>query len=120
MDNKFFWESVGDVVSQVYEVEADDWDDAKRKAFPDMAEGDRLAECPPDAIKEYDGMPDYHYIDEGLCINYARLERGVWANLGDGNGEYWEDRAWTFSDDIDDVMSGDGRPFTDWRAAEED
>ena len=37
---KFYHESVGECVNQVYEINADTWEDAKKKAFNDMAVGD--------------------------------------------------------------------------------
>lgn len=116
-NTKFYWMEVGECITQVYEIVANDWEDAKRNAFPKMDKGDILAECPAEAIKQYDKWPDYCYIDEDLCINYAKLERGTWANLG--NGEYWEDRAWNFSDSPDDFIGGDGLPFRDWRTEED-
>lgn len=117
---KFYWESVGECITQVCEIEAVDWEDAKRKAFPDMSEGDRLAECPPEAVKEYGNYQGYYYIDKDLCSNYAKLERGTWVNLGKGKGEYWEDRAWWFSDADEDFWGGDGLPFDDWRIEEDE
>lgn len=88
----FYYESIGEVVDQVYKVKARSWEEAKQKAFSRMAEGDILVECPPEAVKTDDRWPEYHYIDESLCTNYARLERGTWINR-DGGSEYWEDHA---------------------------
>lgn len=114
----FCWESVGEVVSQVCEVDANGWEDAKLKAFSNMKKGDILAECPPKAIKE-DGYPGYNYIDENMCTNYARLERGTWVNRDDGS-EYWEHHAWYFSDTPYDFLDWDGTMFTDWKTGEEE
>lgn len=115
---KFYWESVGECITQVYEVEAADWEDAKRKAFFKMDDGDILVECPPKAVKEYGSYQGYYYIDKDLCIKQAKLERGTWACLG--KGEYWEDRVWWFSDADEDFWGGDGLPFEDWRTEDEE
>jgi hypothetical protein len=45
--NRYYWESVGECVNQVYAIEADNWEAAKKIAFADMKAGDILAECPP-------------------------------------------------------------------------
>jgi len=113
----FYWESVGEVVSQVYKIEADNWEDAKKKAFDDMAEGDILAECPASAV-----MPngDYAYIDENQCVNFAKLSKGIWANSVPSGSEYWEDRVWVFSDDSETFLNGNYESFADWKQDDED
>ena len=69
---KYYHQSVGKVVSQTYDVDAENWEDAKRAAIADMKPGDHLAECEPDAIEE-DGYPEYHRIDPDKC---TRLRAG--------------------------------------------
>lgn len=108
----FYYENVGEVVSQVYKVEAASWEEAKKKAFPEMSKGDILAECPCKAIKGYDSWPDYHYIDDSLCANYSYLECGTWINCG-AESEYWENCAWFFSDVPDEFFNSDGTKFVD-------
>lgn len=113
--NKFYHVSVGECVSQVYEIEnVKNWDEAKKVAFADMDNGDFLAECPPEAVKEEANYPDYHFIDEDMCVNYAQLCKGVWATREPSGEEYWEDYAWYFTDTPDTYLSKDGSEFTDW------
>ena len=112
MANKFYYESVGECVSQVYEIEgAKDWDDAKRLAFDDMAEGDHIVECSSSSII-YDG--DYASIDTDKCENYATLQKGTWANRTKTNEEYWESRAWWFDDNPDTFYNGNFKEFDAW------
>ena len=111
--------SVGECVCQVYRIDADNWDEAKKVAFPDVREGDVLAECPPEAVRQYEDWPEYHYIDENLCTEYATLHRGTWANTPSGR-EYWEERAWYFSDKPETYLNGKGEEFTDWATDEDD
>ena len=73
----------GECVNQVYEINADTWEDAKKKAFNDMAVGDYIAMCDENAVKECDNWRDYHYIDEEMCEKYARLGKGCWATYLD-------------------------------------
>ena len=114
--SKYYWESAGEVVSQIYEIEASNWNDAKIIAYKDMAVGDIIAECEPSAIV-HDG--DYaHIIGEYVCDNYARLGKGTWANRPDGT-EYWEARAYYFSDDLDNYFDSEGNDFDDWERDEE-
>lgn len=108
----FFYASIGEVVDQVYEVKAGSWEEAKQKAFPRMAEGDLLVECPPEVVKTDDRWPEHHYIEENECIKYAHLRRGTWANCG--ITEYWEDRAWYFTDMPENYMDANGADFMDW------
>lgn len=117
--NKFYWESVGEVVNQVYEIEAADWDAAKKAAFADMKEGDRLAECPPSGRKTDEKYPEYAYIDESACENYATLQKGTWATRQPSGAEYWESRAWYFSDADDVFLNGNGEEFTAWETDED-
>jgi hypothetical protein len=105
--------SVGECVNQVYKVDAKSWEEAKNVAFADMREGDVLAECPPEAVKQYDDYSEYHYIDENLCTEYATLHRGTWANTPSGR-EYWEESAWYFDDAPETFLNGKGEEFTDW------
>ena len=116
----FYWESIGEVVSQVYEIKADNWEDAKRKAFDDMAEGDVLAECPASAVVNNSQFTDYNSIDENQCINFARLGKGIWAASEPSGSEYWEDRVWFFSDDDETYLNGSYKEFTDWKQDDED
>lgn len=112
MANKFYWESVGECVSQVYEIkDAKDWDDAKRLAFDEMAEGDHIAECSEDAII-YSG--DYAKISEDKCESYATLQKGTWANTTKTNEEYWEEYAWWFDDNPETFYNGNFQSFTEW------
>lgn len=105
--------SVGECVCQVYRIDAESWEEAKRVAFPDMNEGDVLTECPPEAVKQDGDYPEYHYIDESLCSAYAELRKGTWANLPNGR-EYWESRAWYFTDSPETFLNNRGEEFTDW------
>ena len=110
---KYYREDVGECVSQVYEIDASSWEEAKRVAFDDMAEGDILAECDADNdCVIYDD--DYAYIDRDKCTRYAKLNRGVWAN-NSNNKEYWEPRAWYFDDKPEEVLDYSGNPFNSWR-----
>lgn len=111
---KFYRESVGECVSQVYEIEANSWEEAKKVAFEDMKEGDILAECPSNAVKQNETYPEYHEIDKSLCENYATLQKGTWANTPSGE-EYWEDRVWYFSDEPEIFLNSQGEEFTDWK-----
>jgi hypothetical protein len=107
---KYYHESVGECVSQVYELDAKSWEEAKREAFDDMEIGDILAECQNNAIV-YDG--DYASIDPDKCTKYAKLERGTWAEYPSGV-EYWEPRAWYFSDEPDTYYNGNFEEFDEW------
>ncbi len=109
---KYYRLSVGDCVNQVYGVDAQTWDEAKKAAFADMAEGDYIVECDPDAIFKNDQYPDYYDIDFDQCVNVAKLCRGTWATKN--GGEYWENRAWYFDDAPDVYLDGQGNKFTDW------
>lgn len=109
---KFYYESVGECVSQVYEVEASSWDEAKRVAIPMMSDGDYLAECEPEAVKE-DG--EYSHIDADECSEYAKLSRGAWANNTSTGAEYWEEDVLTFDDAPEDYRDDDGSEFMDWQ-----
>lgn len=113
MATRFYRESVGECVSQVYDVEASTWEEAKKIAFSEMSEGDILAECMPDAVKE-DGYPEYHTINMKKCKNYAKLERGIWGNRLPSGEEYWESNAWYFSDDSDTYLNANGEEFEAW------
>lgn len=114
---KFYHESVGECVNQVYEIGANTWEEAKKVAFDDMAVGDYIAMCDSDAVKEYDNWPDYHYIEVDMCKAYARLENGCWSTRLDSNDEYWEDRVFTFSDEPDTYLDRSGNEFDNWKCA---
>ena len=116
--NKFYHLSVGECVNQVYEIAANTWEEAKEVAFDDMKEGDVLVECPPEAVKENEQHPDYTDIDENLCVNYAGLKKGTWAQTPSGK-EYWEGRAWYFTDESETFLNGEGKEFTEWAEDEE-
>lgn len=80
-----------------------------------MSIGDRLAEV-EDGIKAvltYDNYPEYRYLDEAACTQIATLDKGTWAEDGEG-GEYWEDRAWYFDDETV-YYDDDFEEFMDWR-----
>lgn len=114
---KFYHESVGECVNQVYEIEAKTWEEAKKIIFDDMAVGDYIAMCDGSAVKEYDNWPGYHHIEENMCEKYARLEKGCWANYAESNIEYWEDRVYIFSDDSDTYLDANGDEFDNWKRA---
>jgi len=113
-ENKFYRESVGECVCQVYEIEADNWGEAKKIAFEEMKEGDRLAECPSSAIKTDEDYPDYHYIDKDACTEYTVLCKGTWATKEPSGAEYWESDAWFFDDAPETYFNSSGEEFTDW------
>lgn len=113
---RYYYQSIGECVSQVYELDATDWDAAKKEAFFEMSIGDRLAEV-EDGIKAvltYDNYPDYRYLDEAACAQIATLGKGTWAEDGEC-GEYWEDRAWYFDDEPETYYDDDFTEFMDWR-----
>ena len=116
---RYYRQSVGEVVSQVYEVEANSWVEAKKAAFDDMKVGDILAECPPSAVKSESDYPEYRYIDKDQCTEYAELRKGTWAQTPNGK-EYWEPRAWFFSDAPETFLNGDGEEFAEWEQDDED
>lgn len=90
--NKYFYESVGECVSQVYEIVASDWEEAKRKAFVNMETGDILAEGPASAVKEDSAYHDYSYIECEECEQYITLKQGMWENDDfDETAYYWSD-----------------------------
>jgi len=115
----YYYQSIGECISQVYKVEANSWDEAKKVAFADMDEGDILAECPTDAVKEDENYPEYHYIDEDMCTNYTKLCKGTWVTTESGS-EYWESRAWYFDDATEIYLNGKGEEFTNWKKDNED
>lgn len=98
MKNKFYWESVGEVVSQVYAIDAKSWEEAKEKAFPKMKPDDRLAEGPSEMVEKNAQWPDYHYIDEQKAAKIATLKKGAWLDDGNG-GEYWDENVFYWSDE---------------------
>jgi hypothetical protein len=107
---KYYHESIGKVVNQVYEIEANSFEEAKMAAFADMKEGDGIAECPASAVIK-DG--DYASIDREKCERYATLKKGTWATTEEGS-EYWESRAWYFSDNEEACYNSGGEEFDDW------
>ena len=109
----YYWMSIGECVCQVYRIDAESWEEAKKIAFAEMREGDVLAECPPEAVIPDADYPEYHYIDEKACAKYAELHRGTWATTPNGR-EYWESRAWYFSDEPEAFLNEKGEEFTDW------
>jgi len=115
IEMKYFYESIGECVNQVYPLKAKNWDDAKKEAFFEMSRGDRLAEVEEgiEAVLTYDNYPDYRYLDEATCTRIARLDKGTWAE--DGDGEYWEDSAWYFDDEPETYYDDDFTEFMDWR-----
>ena len=118
MKNKFYYESVGECVSQVYEIEnVKTWDEAKKAAFDEMKEGDRLAECPANAIEYYG---DYADINKSKCENYATLQKGTWAERLPSGEEYREDDAWFFDDCPNEFYNGNFGEFDAWEEDRED
>jgi hypothetical protein len=114
-ENKYYYESVGECVSQVYEIEgAKEGDGAKKIAFRDMKKGDIIAECPPSAIQEDSQYPEYHSIDKAECANYATLCKGTWARREPSGEEYWEDDVWFYSDADENYLDSKGNEFEDW------
>ena len=95
---KYYVESIGEVVNQVYAIEAESWEEAKEKAFPQMEPGDRLAEGSSEMVKEYAQFPEYHYIDDQKAAKIATLEKGAWLDDGVGN-EYWDENIFYWDDD---------------------
>lgn len=114
MKNKFYYEKVGECVSQVYELDATNWDDAKKEALEHIDVGDRIAECKPSAVKTIEEHPYYHYIAKNECENYATLQRGTWATREPSGEEYWEDYAYWYDDADETFFNGDGSEFTEW------
>lgn len=112
--SKFYYMSVGECVSQVYEIDAQDWDSAKKVAFDFMDENDYIVECEPSAVIKNEQFSEYRDIDFDKCINSARLCKGVWATRQPSGKEYWEPRAWYFDDASDTYLNGDGAKFTEW------
>jgi hypothetical protein len=111
--SKYYYQSVGEVVSQTYDVAAETWDDAKRAAIGEMKPGDHLAECGPEAIEE-DGYPEYHRINPDKCAEYATLMNGTWATNKAGE-EYWEENVYYFDDAPEEYLDASGRPFEAWQ-----
>jgi len=111
---KYYRISVGEVVNQVYEVNAKDWDDAKKVAIDSMDIGDILVECPPEAVFINGNYPDYRDIEKKMCSEYAILEKGTWAQREPSGEEYWEERVLYFNDAPDDFINGNGEEFYDW------
>lgn len=116
---KYYYESVGEVVNQVYEIKATSWEEAKKVAFKDMEEGDNIAECPPSAVKEYNKFPEFHYIDKEQCTEYATLCKGTWALKPSGE-EYYEDEALYFDDDTENFYNNNFEKFEDWKQDEDE
>ena len=118
---KYYYESIGECVNQVYPLKAKNWDDAKKEAFFEMSRGDRLAEVEEgiEAVLTYDNYPDYRYLDEAACAQIASLDKGTWAEDGEW-GEYWEDRAWYFDDAPETYYDDDFTEFMDWRNNQKD
>ncbi len=114
MKNKFYYESVGECVSQVYKMEARTWEEAKIEALKNIDVGDHIAECKPSAVKRIEEYPEYHYIDENECESYATLQKGTWATREASREEYWEESAFWFDDDDETFLNRDGSEFTDW------
>lgn len=109
---KYYYESIGECVNQVYQLKAKNWEDAKEEAFFEMSRGDRLAEVEEgiEAVVRYDNYPAYQHLDVTACTRIATLARGTWVRNGEGR-EYWEDRAWYFDDDPDTYYDGDFKEF---------
>lgn len=108
----FYFESVGECVSQVYEVAANSWEEAKKIAWNLMAEGDILAECDEDAIED-DFNGEYHRINKDMATNCAELIKGAWVtNPDDPDGpDNWLDDVWYWSDDPEELLSSKGEPY---------
>jgi len=113
MTDSYYYESIGQCVSQAHKIDAADWEAAKRAAIGQMSAGDIIAACPPCAVRPNESYPDYHEIDRDKCSEYATLCEGAWAVNKNGD-EYWEQYAWFFSDDPEAHYDCDGNDFTDW------
>ena len=120
MKKRYYRESVGECVSQVYEIDADNWENAKKEAFENMDEGDCIAECPSSAIQQNESYPDYSYINKDECTEYAMLCKGTWATRQPSGKEYWESRVWYFDDEPELFFNGNGEEFNNWEHDEED
>lgn len=114
MKTKFYYESVGECVTQVYELDATNWDDAKKEALQKIDAGDHIAECKPSAVKKIEEHPEYRYIDESQCTSYATLQKGTWATRESSGAEYWEESAFWFDDADETFLNRDGSDLTDW------
>jgi|LSQX01.3.fsa_nt_gb hypothetical protein len=87
--SNYYYEGIGECTSQVYKLDANNWEDAKKEAFEFMHEGDILAECEPSAVN-HEG--DYASINKAGCRQYAMLcknEDGKWY-FDDAEDEYFE------------------------------
>jgi hypothetical protein len=114
MKTKFYWESKGEVVNQVYEVEANSFEDAKRVVFSKMNIGDVIAECTKNAVKEYSLYPEYSYLDLEACARWEKLHRGAWLTKENGE-EYWENDVYYFSSEygeVEELLDKNGDRFT--------
>ena len=110
MKNKYYWESVGEVVSQVYAIDAESWEEAKEKAFPKMKPGDKLAEGPAEMVEKNARWPEYHCINEQKAVKIATLEKGAWLDDGKG-GEYWDENVFYWSDEPEYLYDQDYKPI---------
>ena len=119
MKTKFYHESVGECVNQVYETDAHSWDESKKITFGNMKVGDRLAECPPSAVKQDAQYSDYAYIADDMCVKYAKLEKGIWAQREPSGQEYWEENVYYFDDQPEEYLDSNGGMFVEWETDEE-
>lgn len=103
----FYIQKNGECVSQVYEIKANTWEEAKKVAWDELEAGDILAECDPDAIIEE--VNEYCSIEEENCKNYAILNRGAWVNTR--SGEDFRKDIWYFSDGEEEYLNSDGEPY---------
>lgn len=110
----FYYEEVGECITQVHQIEANTWEEAKQIAFKDMSVGDHIAMCMSDAVKQYNKYPEYTYIEETMCEEYATLESGGWFSDENGN-EYWEENIYYFSDDPENYFNSKGEEFDGWK-----
>lgn len=104
----FYIQENGECVSQVYEIEANNWEEAKASAWDRLGEGDALAECSNDAIETY--QENYNRICEEKCDNYATLNRGVWVTNESGEEDFRKD-IWYFSDDEEAYLNAEGKEY---------
>ncbi len=105
----FYREITGDVVSQVYEVSANSWEEAKKVAWDMMDEGDTLVECGEDALVEQYGG-EYRYIDYEKAKHSAVLQCGVWI-IGTSGKDDWREDVWYWTDDPEKLLNADGSPY---------
>jgi hypothetical protein len=97
----FYIEHRGECVSTVEEIEAANWNDAKRKAISKMNVDDILAECEKDAIENDTRFNNFQSIVEDKCEHYATLSDYVPCEVN-GDSEVEAEGAYCFNDGMDE------------------